>query len=119
MYYRIINKTKEAVILKRAKIAESFLSRLLGLMFKKNISVEEGMIFYYTSSIHTCFMRFPIEVVFLNRDMEAIKVYHKLKPFRLAGTLKCYCIIEMLSCKIHEKAVDVGDVLEIVKNMNV
>ena len=69
------------------EIANTFMSRLKGLMFCPSLSVEKGLIFYNCSSIHTCFMRFPIDVIYLDSSYvvlgkETISPWHVGKHFR-------------------------------------
>ena len=65
MNYQIVDKDSRRVLFKDAKIAKSFWQRLVGLMFKNSIGIEKIIIFYNASSIHTFFMRFPIDIIFL------------------------------------------------------
>ena len=113
MIYKVINKTKGEVLVSQAKLASSFWQRLRGLMFRKTIGVEEGLIFYQAGSIHTCFMRFAIDVVFADRDLKVVKLYSELKPWRLAGALLSHMTLELPAGKIAAAGVAVGDILEL------
>ena len=75
--------------------ADSFWSRFLGLMGKKEFpSCMDGLIFENCSSIHCFFMRMPIDVIFTDKENKVVKCISGLKPWHLAfGTLKsCNCI---------------------------
>ena len=111
--YNIINKTKANTISQKAKVAESFSSRLIGLMFRKEIAQEEALIFYHTPSIHTFFMRFPIDVVFLDKKMQVIKIYGALGPCRTVFCANSFLVIEFPSHKTSQKSLELGDVLEL------
>lgn len=67
----------------RAKVADSFLSRLAGLMFQREPPRGEGLLITKCGSIHTCFMRFPIDAMFLDRDGKIVKVVRGIPPWRL------------------------------------
>ena len=58
----------------RARVAGSFVARFRGLMGAADLPAGEGMLFPGTSSVHTHFMRFPIDVVFLDREYTVLKV---------------------------------------------
>ncbi len=58
-------------------IAKSFFKKLLGLMFKKNIN--ENLIFFRCSSIHTFFMRNNIDVIFFDKDKNLLEVHKDVK----------------------------------------
>ncbi|MEM7816517.1 MAG: DUF192 domain-containing protein [Candidatus Aenigmatarchaeota archaeon] len=114
MSYKILNKTKSIVIVKNAKIADTFFKRLLGFMFRKKIGEEEALIFYNASSIHMCFMFFLLDIVFLDKDMRVIKVYPNLKPWRFAFCFKASIVIELPPGKISKTNLEIGDVLNII-----
>lgn len=80
----VFNKTKgNAIVAKNVYVARGFLGRLRGLMFRRELAEGEGLLLEKTSSIHMCFMRFPIDVVFLDRDNKVVKVVGGLKPWTL------------------------------------
>ena len=66
------------VIIKEAK---TFKERLLGLMFKNNI--KEGLVFRNCRSIHTFFMKEPIDIICTDNDDNIIKTYKNIKPNRI------------------------------------
>lgn len=72
----------------------SFKDRLLGLMFKKNISV--GYLFKDCNSIHTFFMKENIDVLLLNKDNKILYIYKNLKPWKIILPKKdVYSILEL------------------------
>ncbi|HLD40830.1 MAG TPA: DUF192 domain-containing protein, partial [Candidatus Omnitrophota bacterium] len=83
---RVINLTKNTVVAQNAGIADNLFSRMRGLLGRKSLNLQEGLILRPCNSIHTFFMRFPIDVVFLDRYDLIIKVYHSLSPWRLSRT---------------------------------
>ena len=113
MIYKIINKTKSITLSQQAQVADSFFKRFWGLMFKKHIDKDEALIFYRAQSIHTFFMRFPIDVIFLDKNMRVIKIYQGLKPFRFAASLKSAITIELPPYKTFQIPTEVGDILEL------
>ena len=80
-----MNKDKNFVISDETDIAESFFSRFLGLMFSKPrdlvlVSPREDIA---CSSIHMCFMRFPIDVLWLDSGMRVVDIKKKILPFNI------------------------------------
>ena len=67
----------------RAEVARTFWQRFKGLMGRKTLPRGEGMLILKCNSIHTCFMRFPIDATFLDRDDNVVKVVHNIRPWRL------------------------------------
>ena len=76
-------KKGERVLIARCALATGFFSRFLGLMGKRGISPEEAICFPKCNSIHTFFMRFPIDILFLSKEGEVIEVVEALGPWRL------------------------------------
>lgn len=66
--------------------ARSIFSRVMGLMFKKDFDDALVLVMPYTSrlnGIHTCFMRFPIDVYFLDEDCNTVDVKKNIKPWNV------------------------------------
>ncbi len=63
--------------------ADTFISRLKGLMFRRKPLDKEGLWIKPCNSIHMCFMFFPIDVVFLDKDKRVVHMVEELKPWRL------------------------------------
>ncbi|MDR3125438.1 MAG: DUF192 domain-containing protein [Endomicrobium sp.] len=78
------------------KVAETFFSKFFGFMFKKNVNY--ALLFKNCRSIHTFFMRFNLDIVFLDRKNKVIKVIRNLKPFRVVLPIKnSFSILEIPS----------------------
>lgn len=107
------NKTQNKIVSTKTKIAESFCSRLLGLMFRKDMDQEEALVFYKASSIHMFFMLISIDVLFLDKEMKVIKVVSGLKPWFVANCFGAYCTIELPAGRING-LVELGDELVLV-----
>ena len=61
----------------------------------KGLHRGEGMLLRPTFSIHTTFVRFPIDVVFLDKEMKVVSIVHELKPWRFAGARKAKSVLEL------------------------
>jgi uncharacterized membrane protein (UPF0127 family) len=79
---RIICETRGTVVAEDIRLAEGIWSRFWGLMGRKNLPRGAGLLLRPSSSIHTVFMRFPIDVVFLDRALLVVKVVAEMKPYR-------------------------------------
>ncbi len=62
-------------------IADSFLTRLAGLMFRKKLPPETGLLLAPCNSVHMCCMLFSIDVVYLDKDYKILKVVKNLRPW--------------------------------------
>ncbi|OUR93702.1 hypothetical protein A9Q84_19765 [Halobacteriovorax marinus] len=81
MLYEI--KFKENILCKKAKIAKSFSDRLVGLMFKKHMKNFDGLLITQCNSIHTMFMRYKLDLIFLDKNLNVIKIIENIKPWRM------------------------------------
>jgi uncharacterized membrane protein (UPF0127 family) len=80
---RIENVSKGTQIADRAHLARSMWSRTLGLMGKAGLEQGGGLIIEPCSSIHTLFMRFPIDVIYCDSERRVVRTVAALKPWRL------------------------------------
>jgi len=76
---KILNLTRNITLTENTIIADSFFSRLQGLLGKDGLARGEGLILKPCDSIHTFFMRFAIDVVFVDRNNRVIRLYHSLR----------------------------------------
>jgi len=108
----LYNETKKIMVVGDIKIAKSFKERFWGLMFKKRLGSSEGLLLLGCSGIHTCFMRFPIDVVFMDIDHRVICIKEKIKPWRQSGFVRrAYMTLELPEGTVNKKNVTVGDIL--------
>ena len=66
------------------KIADNFFTRFKGLMFKKELNVNEGLIINPCNSIHMFFMNFPLDILFVNENNEVVEILENIKPWRVS-----------------------------------
>jgi hypothetical protein len=84
-------------------------TRLRGIMGWKGMRRGEGMLIRPTFSIHTMFVRFPIDVVFLDRDMTVVSIAHGLKPWRFAAARKAKSVLELAAGECRRLELEPGD----------
>jgi uncharacterized membrane protein (UPF0127 family) len=77
------NSKDQTVLVPRLSVAESLSDRTRGLLGRDGLSNEEGLWILRCNSIHTFFMRFAIDCVFLNRKCEVVSVKTNVRPWRL------------------------------------
>jgi uncharacterized membrane protein (UPF0127 family) len=108
---RVLNRSKGLVVAEKVKVAGSFWARLRGLLGRRRLAPEQGLYLPSASSIHTFFMSFPIDVVFLDRDGYVHKVAASLRPFRVALASGASGALELAAGTAARAGVEVGDVL--------
>jgi hypothetical protein len=101
--------------LENIKVARSLVERSLGLIGKKDFGVFMGLKIESCNSIHTFFVRFPIDVVFLDEKNEILKVNENLKPFRFSSFVwKAKSVLEMPAGFAKKQNLEVGDKIEFI-----
>ncbi len=86
---KLINKSRNLIIAENVKMCRSFFSRLKGLMFSLSLKNNEALVLeaekesFSLSSIHTFFVFFPIDVVWLDRNFNVVDVKSNIRPFSL------------------------------------
>lgn len=78
----MIVKNADKVIADQVQPANSFFSRLIGLMGKRGLKEREGLLLFRCSCIHCLFMRFPIDAVYLSKDLQVLGI-ETVKPWSL------------------------------------
>ena len=110
---RVTTLTKEpgTVVCQRCYMATSALTRLRGLLGRASLEPGEGMLFRPAGSIHMFFMRFAIDVVFVDRDWRVVGVRHRLRPWRVAGARRAAAALELPAGAAAAAGIAEGDVL--------
>ena len=115
---RIINVSKNTTLAEKAKLADNFFQRLIGLMGKANLPAGGALILKPCTSIHTIFMRFPIDVAFTDKKNQIIKIYHSLSPWRLTGvSLNSALCLELPPGTLAATRSQIGDTIQLVNNL--
>jgi uncharacterized membrane protein (UPF0127 family) len=81
---RLLNADTGEVVLRKLEIADTFWKRFLGLQFRQPLAADCGMLITPCSSLHTCFMRFPIDIILLDETNVVVGVKKHIRPWRAA-----------------------------------
>jgi len=99
------------VVCERCVVADGFVSRLLGLLGRRELPRGEGLLLSPSSSVHTAFMRFAVDVVFLDRALQIVGVRARVRPWRLAASRGARHVLELPAGEAEARALRVGDSL--------
>jgi uncharacterized protein len=102
-----------AVVCDTCLIAAGPWLRMKGLLGRRDLPSGEGILLRPASSIHMAFMRFPIDAVFLSRDLTVVKVVRDLVPWRLASKRRAHSVLELPAGTCARIGVREGDRLTI------
>lgn len=109
------NTSRESTIIgNRIQIAESFFDKLFGLMGRRHMLFGTGMLLHPCSSIHTCFMTIPIDVLYINKDRKVLAIDRVLEPWRI-GTIKLgtSMVLELPPGTATATGIEIGDLIAI------
>lgn len=105
----IINVTRGTILCENATLADRPLQRMRGLLGREALPAGEGLLLHPAPSIHTAFMRFPIDVVFLDRESVVVRVVERLVPWRAASAPRARSALELKAGETARCGVNVGD----------
>lgn len=91
----LIDRDTSAVICETCVVADTPLKRLRGLLGRASLTAGEGLLLRPAPMIHTWFMRFPIDAVFLDRELSVMDVAENLRPWRAAGRRGARAVLEL------------------------
>ncbi|NWF78537.1 MAG: DUF192 domain-containing protein [Chloroflexi bacterium] len=114
MVLQVLNTTRGSVLAARCGEARSFLARGRGLMGRPALAAGEGLLIEPCSSVHSFFMRFPIDVVFADRQHRVVGLTEAMAPNRpYAGAWGARYVVELPAGTIAATGTRLGDVLRI------
>lgn len=109
---RIENLTAGRTLAIGGQWARTWPARAKGLLGRERLDDGEALVIYPCQSVHSFFMRFPIDVLFLNRDLQVVGVRSEMRPFRLSRHMwkACY-VVEVPSGAAARTGTKIGDIL--------
>ena len=114
----VYNKTRETFIATEATVADSYFTRLIGLLGKTRrwAQLGKGLWIVPSRGVHTIGMLFPIDLIFLSDKKEVVHVEEHLPPFRISKvSLKATSVLELPPHTIYRSRTQVGDCFEIAR----
>jgi uncharacterized membrane protein (UPF0127 family) len=109
------NQTRNAVLADSADIADSSEKRRTGLLKHKRLEPGQGLWIVPCESVHTFFMKFPIDLVYLDSKRKVRKVRNAVRPWRMSACLTAYSVLELPAGTVEQTGTRVGDELHMEK----
>ena len=103
------NVRAHRVVADRLLTAFDSASRRKGLLGRDGLPPGTALIIAPSNAVHTCFMRFPIDVAFVRRDGRVIKVRSAVRPWRMTGSLRAFAVIELPAGTLAQSNTRCGD----------
>ena len=106
-----LTRVDGTVVCERCTLADSPLPRMRGLLGRDGLEQGEGLLLRPASSIHTFFMRFPIDAVFLDKGLVVVGIEDAIEPWRAASQRGAKAVLELPAGESSRRGLRVGDQL--------
>ena len=108
---RVTNQTRNTVLATTADVADTSAKRRTGLLKHQRLEPGEGLWISPCESVHTFFMKFAIDLVYLDREKKVRKVRHAVPPWRVSACLSAHSVLELPAGVAESTGTRVGDQL--------
>ena len=113
---KLYHATTGDCLAERVEIANTAWTRLCGLMFRRALAHGHALWIRPCNGVHTFWMRFAIDVIYLDREMRVVRLIENLRPFRLTMPQRAArSVIELPAHTIAQAGIRLGDRLRAVK----
>ena len=110
---RVVNSTRGTLVGRSIRVAETGLSRIVGLLGERELLPGDGLLIIPSQGVHTVGMLFPIDVVFLDGQWNVIGIKRDMGPFQLSRIFwKAAAVLELRPGIVDSTSTVVGDTLE-------
>jgi uncharacterized protein len=111
--FQVVNRARGTVLATHLEVAGSAAERTKGLLGRDGLAPGEGLWIVPCESVHTFFMRFPIDLVYLDRENKVRKVRSAVRPWRISACLTAHSVLELPAGTIGNSLTEIGDTLEL------
>jgi uncharacterized protein len=105
----LINERTRAPLATTVELAVTRRARRRGLLGRDGLEESAAIVLAPCAAVHTAFMRFAIDVLFLDRDGRAVKIRTDVAPWRMAMAARAYAVVEMAAGSARRHDVQIGD----------
>jgi len=113
-FLRISNPVRQSVLGDRIGVADTTLTRFVGLMGRGSLAPGHGLLIRPSNGVHTLWMRFSIDVLLLDKQHRVLSAYRSLRPFRVTAiNWKASSALELPSGTIVATNTQLGDELHL------
>jgi uncharacterized membrane protein (UPF0127 family) len=113
--YIVRNLTRGVEIARNVDLAGHSGDRRKGLLGKTGLGPDEGLWILPCEAVHTFFMKFPIDLIYIDQDRVVRKVRSSVPAWRLSGCLSAHSVLELAAGTIERTQARIGDRLEFVE----
>jgi uncharacterized membrane protein (UPF0127 family) len=107
------NHTRGTLLADSADVADTSEKRRTGLLKHSRLEPGQGLWIVPCESVHSFFMKFPIDLVYLDRGHKVLKVRHRMAPWRVSACLAAHSILELPAGTVQATGTQAGDQMQI------
>jgi uncharacterized membrane protein (UPF0127 family) len=108
-----INVTRGVRLTECGRVADTFYTRLVGLLRDKTLEYGDGMWIVPCNSIHSIGMRFKFDAIFLDKNLRVVHLVREMKPWRISKMVfSAHSVLELPAGLISQTATELGDQFE-------
>jgi uncharacterized protein len=111
----LVNQRTDESLAERVEVAVTRRDRRRGLLGRDGLEESSALILAPCAAIHTMFMRFDIDAVFVDDDGRAVKVVRELAPWRIAVDATAHAVVELPAGSLRDREVNIGDRLYLLE----
>lgn len=116
MNHQVLNQTRQTVVADTVQMATSFLTRLVGLMGRPDLPKGHGLWIMPCNDIHSCFMRFEFDALFLDKSHQVLYIVERMKPWRISKIVRGgKTVLELPAGTIAASKTQIGDQLALIQ----
>ncbi|MFN0110068.1 MAG: DUF192 domain-containing protein [Blastocatellia bacterium] len=113
---KFFHRATGQLLAEEVALANTFLTRLRGLIARSRLAPAQALWLRPCNGVHTWWMHYSIDVIFLDRDLRIVKLVENMRPFRLtAPHREARSVLEMAAHSISRAQLKIGDQLELVR----
>jgi len=109
----LVNERTGSIVATLVELAADSKSRRRGLLGRSGLAEHHAFVLAPCNAVHTCFMRFPIDVLFVARDGRVLKIVPQVGAWRATASLLAFAAIELAAGTLQRKGLMPGDRLVI------
>ncbi len=112
----VTNATRGTVVGQRIRVAETGLTRIVGLLGERQLQPGDGLLIVPSQGVHTLGMQFPIDIAVLDNEWKVIAIRPDMRPFRMTRMFwKAAAVLELPSGVLESTSTLVGDAIEFAR----
>ena len=111
---QLSNKTTGQLLVPELRVADSMIKRVVGLLGTQSLDFNEGLWIKSCNSIHTYFMKYPIDCVFLDKTLKVVSIKSNVNPWKIvAPQWGATSVIELKAGSIEKLKISEGEQLHV------